>query len=73
MTRVIDRQRVISLRRQGKTYSEIKHELNISKSTLSNWLSKYPLTSEQVINLAQSKKRNKFLGIEKIRLTKQKK
>lgn len=73
MSRIKDRQVAIDLRKQGKTYSEIRKELNISKSTLSDWLSKLPLTSEQFEQLEKSKKNNRVLGIEKIRLTKQKK
>jgi hypothetical protein len=71
MTRVTDRQRAIELRKKGRTYSEIKQELNIPKSTLSGWLSKFPLTAEQIINITKSSKINKFLGIEKTRITKQ--
>lgn len=73
MSRIKDRQVAIDLRKQGKTYGEIRKELNISKSTLSDWLSKLPLTSEQFEQLEKSKKNNRVLGIEKIRLTKQKK
>ena len=73
MSRIKDRQKAIYLRKQGKTYSEIRGELKISKSTLSDWLSKLPLNSEQINNLEKSRKNNKFLGIEKIRITKQRK
>ncbi len=73
MARIKDRQLAIELRKQGKTYSEIRKELSISKSTLSDWLSKLPLTSEQIKNIEKSRKNNKFLGIEKIRITKQNK
>lgn len=48
MARIIDRQKAIELRKQGKTYSEIRNELKVSKSTLSEWISKFPLTSEQM-------------------------
>jgi len=71
MARFIDRQKAIKLRKQGKTYSEIRSELKTAKSTLSDWLAKIPLTSKQVHNLEKSRKRNKFLSIEKIRFTKQ--
>lgn len=73
MARVLDRQRVIELRKRGKTYSEIRKELGIPKSTLSDWLSTYPLTSEQILLLEKNKKRKKYLSIEKVRLTKKKK
>lgn len=73
MTRINDRQMVVSLRMQGKTYSEIKSILNIPKSTLSNWLSNYSLSNEQIALLEKSIHKNKNLAIEKIRISKQKK
>ncbi|KKP80446.1 MAG: hypothetical protein UR81_C0028G0006, partial [Candidatus Levybacteria bacterium GW2011_GWB1_35_5] len=48
MARVIDRQRAIELRKQGKSYGQIKKQLGIAKSTLSDWLSKYPLSEKQL-------------------------
>lgn len=69
MARVLDRQRAIELRRQGKTYSEIRRLIEISKSTLSDWLSKYPLTEAQLSLLEKSVKKNKNLAIERYRNT----
>jgi len=51
MARVLDKQKAIKLRLEGKSYSEIKNLLGISKSTLSGWLSPYPLSSEKVREL----------------------
>lgn len=65
MTRIKERQKVISLRLQGKTYSEIRRETGISKSTLSDWLGKFPLTKEQLFLLQGNRKKNKELSIEK--------
>jgi transposase-like protein len=48
MTRFLDRRKAFELRKQGKSYSQIKKELGMSKSTLSEWLRKYPLTKEQI-------------------------
>jgi len=73
MARIIDRQKAIDLRKQGKTYGEIKHTLNISKSTLSNWLRGYPLSEQQLNLIKKSAVKNKSLGIEKTIITKQKK
>ncbi|MFH1840653.1 MAG: helix-turn-helix domain-containing protein [Candidatus Shapirobacteria bacterium] len=70
MTRVIDRRKAIYFRQQGKTYSEIKKELNLSKSTLSGWLSKYPLTREQLEKVKSRINFKKNLAVEKCRLTK---
>ncbi|MFH1186597.1 MAG: helix-turn-helix domain-containing protein [Candidatus Levyibacteriota bacterium] len=73
MARLNDRAKAIRLRKQGKTYSEIRREINVSKSTLSDWIAKLPLTTKQIIQLEKTRKKNKFLSIEKIRITKQKK
>ena len=51
MARVKDRQRALELRLQGRSYSQIKKELGVSKSTLSEWLRQYPLTQERIRQL----------------------
>lgn len=71
MARIKDRQKAIELRRQGKTYSEIKEELDVSKSTLSDWLRNFPLTESQILRLEKNKKHKKHLAIEKTRNIKQ--
>lgn len=48
MARTLDRQKALELRLEGKSYSQIKQLLNISKSTLSLWLREYPLTKERI-------------------------
>lgn len=45
------RARAIRLRLQGKSYSQIKKELQVSKSTLSLWLRNYPLPKQRLIQL----------------------
>ncbi len=45
------RTQAVKLRRQGKSYSQIKEKLQVSKSTLSYWLRKYPLSKEQLDKL----------------------
>lgn len=55
----------IKLRKQGKSYSQIKAELGISKSTLSGWLSGMPLSPSAITALQKSS-----AVIEKIRQTK---
>ena len=69
MTRFKDREKAIQLRKQGKTYSEILNMLNIPKSTLSGWLSDFPLTKWQFAVLEENIKKRKFLSIEKMRRT----
>lgn len=48
MAHVILRRQAIELRKLGKSYSQIKNLLGIPKSTLSDWLKKYPLSKEQI-------------------------
>lgn len=69
MARVKLRQQAIDLRKLGKTYSEIRRELGLPKSTLSDWLSKYPLTIDQLKLLNKTIKNNKDLSREKYRTT----
>lgn len=51
MARLLDKQKALKLRTQGKSYSQIKSELGISKSTLSYWLRDYPLSPERIKEL----------------------
>lgn len=58
MTRLLERERALKLRKEGKSYNEIKGILGVSKSTLSVWLRQYPLTKERIDALrAHSEKR----------------
>ena len=81
MTRFKDKQKAIELRLNGSSYSQIKQALGISKSTLSNWLSSYPLPAERIkelrdnnprrienyINTMRTKRVGKFnLALEKV-------
>lgn len=51
MARKKDRKKAIALRLAGKSYSEIRNILGISKSTLSNWLHSYPLSEQRIREL----------------------
>jgi len=51
MARTKDRERAIKLRKKGMSYSMIKNELGISKSTLSGWLKDMPLSRERIKEL----------------------
>jgi transposase-like protein len=73
MARVIDKQKAIELRKQGKTYGQIKKELNVNKSTLSDWLSKYSLSKKQLALLGHNREYSRQVAIEKTIITKQKK
>lgn len=46
-----DHAKAIKLRLKGCSYSQIKESLGVSKGTLSNWLDKYPLSSERIKEL----------------------
>lgn len=41
----------IEMRKQGLSYSQIKRELRVSKSSLSLWLRRYPLSKERIREL----------------------
>lgn len=51
MARFRDRQRALELRKEGKSYSQIKAILKVSKSTLSYWLRNYPLSKQRIREL----------------------
>lgn len=48
MARARDREQALRLRRQGKSYSQIKAALGVSKSTLHYWLRDHPLPDRQI-------------------------
>lgn len=55
------------MRKRGMSYSQIKSEINVSKSTLSTWLRKFPLSLEEINKLRANSPRR----IEKFRNTMQ--
>ncbi|PIR96439.1 MAG: hypothetical protein COT92_01150 [Candidatus Doudnabacteria bacterium CG10_big_fil_rev_8_21_14_0_10_42_18] len=63
------KQKALELRKLGKSYSQIKEELGVSKSTLSFWLSPYPLSRQQIRLLRDVSE----VRIEKFRQTMQEK
>lgn len=69
MARFKDREKALRLRKQGKSYSQIKHTLDVSKGTLSVWLRDYPLSKERIRDLNYSNDQR----IEKFRETMRKK
>lgn len=69
MSKILLRERAIALRLQGQTYGQIKKEVSVSKSTLSAWLQKIPLTEEQMKDLSKNRERSKEAGREKSRNT----
>jgi len=68
MTLFNKREKVIALRKEGFSYSQIKQEVKVAKSTLAVWLKDYPLSPERLSFLASHSKK-----IELYRLTMKKK
>jgi transcriptional regulator with XRE-family HTH domain len=61
------KQKAIKLRLLGYSYSQIRRESGISKSTLSDWLKNMPLSPEQIKKLRS----DNDVRIERCRITKQ--
>ena len=51
MVKLSEKIKVLSLRKEGKSYSQIKSVVNVSKSTLSRWLENHPLSKERIRTL----------------------
>lgn len=77
MTRSLEKSKAIALRKEGKSYSQIKRELKVSKSTLGVWLVNMPLSSkrikelrnnseERIENYRNTMKRKKESRLEKV-------
>lgn len=65
MSYIEKRELAIALRKKEMSYSQIKKELNVSKSTLSVWLRDYPLSPQKIKELRDCNERR----IEKFRTT----
>lgn len=61
--KILERNKAISLRRQGKTFNEILQEIAVSKSSLSYWLRSIELTDAQVARICykNDKIKDKFI------------
>ncbi|MEI6238433.1 MAG: helix-turn-helix domain-containing protein [bacterium] len=57
MARIKDKQKAIKLRLKGKSYSEIRKELVVSKSSLSEWLRNFPLSKNRFLELSREERR----------------
>ena len=69
MAKKLERRKAIILRKQGKSYSQIKKVIKVSKGTLSCWLRDYPLSKQRIIELCNRNEQR----IEKFRQTMRKK
>src|SRR3990170_3829771 len=63
------RAEAIKLRLQGYTYGQIKRELNLAKSTLSDWLKNLPLSEEQLSLLIKNRNNSRDIRIERFQQT----
>ncbi len=66
MARTEDKNKAIKMRQSGMSYSQIKSELGVSKSTLSLWLRDLPLSDKRLRELRDFNQ----VRIEKTRVTK---
>ncbi|HET7099441.1 MAG TPA: hypothetical protein VFI61_04395 [Patescibacteria group bacterium] len=57
MTKLLTKRKVVDLRKTGKSYSEIRKIIKVSKSSLSLWLRDIVLTNKQVAGLKMKKVR----------------
>lgn len=57
MAKFKERRLAIYLRKQGKSYSQIRELVKVSKSSLSLWLRNVPLTEKQILGLKEIKMR----------------
>ena len=69
MARIRLHRKALILRKQRKSYSQIRSILGVSKSTLSEWLRAFPLTREEINKL----RANNEVRIERYRRTMKKK
>ena len=67
--KVLEKNKAVELRKQGKTFSEILKEIPASKSSLSHWLRDINLTDEQLtrIRYKNDKIKKKFIEYNKLR------
>jgi hypothetical protein len=57
MTKLLEKRKVVELRKTGKSYSEIRKSIKVSKSSLSLWLRNVILTKKQLAGLKMKKVR----------------
>jgi len=69
MARFKDHEKALALRKQEMSYSQIKKILGVSKSTLSDWLHRFPLSEEKIRELQQQGWKKSEASIERFRNT----
>lgn len=73
MAKLKERREAIKLRREGKSYSEIKQQIKVSKSSLSLWLRNIPLTKKQLLRIEAKREKTIEKYRETMRLKRRKK
>lgn len=63
------RAEAIRLRLQGYTYGQIKRELGLAKSTLSDWLKNLPLSEDTLKRLSENREISRDIRVERFRQT----
>lgn len=69
MAKKLLRAEAIKLRLQGYTYGQIRRELNVAKSTLSDWLKNLPLPEDTLKLLSKNRGMSKDIRTERFRQT----
>ena len=70
--KVLEKNRAIELRRQGKTFGEILREISVSRGSLSYWLRDIALTPEQLAKIKYKNEqiKEKFIKFNELRKNK---
>jgi len=68
----VERQLAIKLRKQGKSYSEIRKKIKVSSSTLSLWLRNIKLTTKQKEEIKKKQSLGRKKGVKTIKKNKKK-
>jgi transposase len=63
MTKLLVKRKVVELRKQGKSYSDILKIIKVSKSSLSLWLKDVPLTNKNLTWLIDEKEQLKHIEL----------
>lgn len=69
MAKILLREKAIQLRKRGYTYSQIKEQLGLQKSTLSDWLRNLSLSDKQLLALERNKEKKELLRRERYHIT----
>lgn len=63
-----EKEKAITLRKQGMSYNQIREHIKVSKSTLSLWLVRYPLSAKRLYELRSARTKNREAFSETMRI-----